>query len=119
MAKILNLDELSLAEGRQIKLLGETHDVKEMDVDDFVETSKAAAKLEDKEVKLSIEQQMDITVDLIHRLVPTLDKSKLRKIDLHKLAAISLFVRGIDVVGTKDDKDAPAPEAASGEEAGK
>lgn len=38
MAKILNLDELSMMNVRQISMFGEVHDVREMNVDDFIET---------------------------------------------------------------------------------
>lgn len=56
---------------------------------------------------------MGMTISLILRLVPSISEAKLRELTLTKLAAISLFVRGVDVIGTNDKQEDAEAEGSS------
>jgi hypothetical protein len=93
MAKILNLDDIAGEESRELRLNGQTHPVREITVEDFIEINRVAARLEKGDV--SIEEQMQTTIDLIRRVIPSLTQEELQKLTMDKLQAISAFVRGL------------------------
>lgn len=94
MAKILNLDKLAPKEVRELHIAGKVYEVKEMSVEDFIESSRMAEKLEGE---TSFAVQMEASVTLIKRAVPSIDESLLKSLSLEQLAAVAKFVRGEDV----------------------
>lgn len=93
MAKILNLDSLAAKETRELVLGGKSYSVREMNVEDFIETSRIAEKLE-KETSFAV--QMEESIRLIKRGIPDIDEATLRALNMEQLAAVSKFVRGED-----------------------
>lgn len=110
MAKILNLDKLvPTTETRELSIGGVAHPIAEMTVKNFIETTKAAQALE---AETDVVVQLEATIALILRFVPTLDRAALEGYSLERLAHIVAFVRGEDV-------DAAQAAAVSQEAAGK
>lgn len=93
MAKILNLDNLAKKEVRELLLDGKTYKVREMSVEDFIETSRIAEKLESES---SFAVQMEESIKLIQRAIPDIEPGVLKALSMEQLAALSQFVRGED-----------------------
>lgn len=106
MTKILNLDKLAPKETRELQLGGKTYQVREMSVEDFIETSRMADALANE---TNFEKQMEASFKLIKRSIPDIDMALLRGLNLEQLAAVSKFARGEEVI-TDDD-----PIAGTGE----
>lgn len=108
MAKILNLDKLSAADSRELVFKGVTHVVKEMTVENYIETMREAARLENA----SVPEQIEATIDMIVRSIPSLTVADLKGYDLKILGRIVAFVRG-------DEEGEQSAEPAVEGEAGK
>lgn len=93
MTKILNLDKLSAKETRELRLGGKTYKVKEMSVEDFIETTRMAEKLEGE---TSFAVQMEATIELIQRSVPEVSTEELKNLTIDQLRAVTAFIRGED-----------------------
>lgn len=91
--KILNIEDLASKEVRVLRVNGVDHKVREMSVEDFIETTVAAERLEGEE---SIVKQLEATFDLILRAVPTIDRAVLKDMTLDQLQAMTAFIRGSD-----------------------
>lgn len=91
--KILNLEELASKEARVLRINGVDHPVLEMSVQDFIETTLAAERLEGE---TSIVKQLEATFDLVIRAVPSVDKAVLKRMTLDQLQAMTAFIRGGD-----------------------
>lgn len=100
--KFLNLDELAKT-NRTITLAGNEHAVVEMTVENFIETTKAAEALSKGDPTFA--EQMEASIEMIVRSVPTLDTATLRKLSLEQLTKVLQFLRG-----DLDAKAAPAQE---------
>lgn len=94
MAKVLNVDSLAPKEDRELVLGGKSYRVKEYSVEDFIEASRTAEKLEKD---TSFANQMEESIRLIQRGIPDIDVAMLRRLNMEQLAAVSKFVRGEDV----------------------
>lgn len=102
MAKILNLDELGKKEVRAIVIGGKEHEIKEMSVEDFIEVTKSAEKLEKT---TDPAEQIQETVNMLQRALPTVDRKDLLALSFEKLTALGAFVRGDDlesIIGKQD-----------------
>jgi hypothetical protein len=88
--KALNLDVLS-REVRTITLGGLDHEVIDMTVEDFIETSRAIDELEKD---TSVTSQLESSIAMICRRVPTLTPEQLKKLSLEKLTLILKFIKG-------------------------
>ena len=107
--KTLNLDALATVT-RTLTIGGKTYDVHEMTVENFIETTKDAERLE-KQEDLSIPEQMEATIKMIQRSVPDCPIEVLRKMTLEQLSLVSRFLRG-----EMDDEKPAGAEAEGGEE---
>lgn len=94
MAKILNLDKIAPKENRELHLGGQVYQVRDMSVEDFIETSRLAERLEDEK---SFAVQMEASIQIIQRAVPTIDVAVLKQLSLEQMSAVSRFVRGEEV----------------------
>lgn len=101
MAKILNIDSFAKDE-RSIKLDGVEYPITEMTVDNFIATSIQAQKLEGADLV----QQVEATIDMIRRSVPTIPAEVLRGVKLDHLQVITSFIRGDHLVEGVEDTDA-------------
>ena len=72
MTKLLNLNQLAAKEVREVQIGDKTYSIKEMSVEDFIETTRVA---EEMEKEASYAKQLEATVKLIKRAVPDLDPS--------------------------------------------
>lgn len=101
MAKILNIDSFAKDE-RSIKLGGVEYPIKEMTVDNFIETTRQALSLEDA----NLVEQVEGTIKMIMRSIPTVPEDVLRGIKLEHLQTIVAFIRGDHLVEGVEDTDA-------------
>lgn len=106
--KTLNLDSLAKTE-RTLTLGGETYPVIEMTVENFIQTTRQAQKLEE-EGKTTFADQIEATVEMISRSVPKCPVEKLRALSIDQLITVSKFLRGEfdgeTVAGQKDGEEA-------------
>jgi len=95
MTKILNLDKLVKGSGRELTINGVKHAVVPMSVENFIETSRRINEI----IKAdgSTVDQIEATVDMVCRCVPTAPREVLLKYELSILNTIATFVRGDDV----------------------
>jgi hypothetical protein len=107
--KILNLDKLSIKEERELVIGGQAYPIEEMTVSNFVETTRAAERI--AAAGVSIAEQIDATIEMIVRSIPTLQKEVLQGLTLEKLQVITAFVRGDDVDGVEQAGEAPTTDA--------
>ena len=102
MAKILNIDSFAKDE-RSLKLNGVDYPIQEMTVENFIETTKQALSLEEA----TLVDQVQGTIKMIMRSIPTIPEEQLRKIKLEHLQTIVAFIRGDHLVDGVEDTDAP------------
>lgn len=93
MTKLLNLDQLNAKEVREVQIAGTSYTIKEMSVEDFIETTRVAEAME-KET--SYAKQLQATVTLIKRAIPTIDQGVLMQLSLDQLRVLTAFIRGED-----------------------
>lgn len=116
MPKILNLDKLSAKPNdRFIEVKGVQYPIPPMTIDNFIETTLAAERLEGS---VSLADQIKSTIDMICRAVPTLPREALGGYPLEILTDIASFIGGADV-DDAEEKLAQAQAAIAEREAGK
>jgi hypothetical protein len=102
VAKVLNIDSIVKPVSRALNLGGVEYVVKDMTVENFMETTKAAEEL--KARAAGAVDQVTATIDMILRFIPDLPREKLRPLTFEQLGTIVAFVQG------DFDPDAPAKE---------
>jgi len=93
MTKLLNLNQLSNTAVREVQIGDKTYKIKEMSVEDFIETTRVAEEMEKEQ---SYAKQLKATVDLLKRSIPDIDDTTLVSLSLDQLRALTAFVRGAD-----------------------
>lgn len=93
MTKLLNLNQLSPKETRQVQIGEKSYPIKEMSVEDFIETTRVAESLE---AETSYGKQLEATIGLIKRAIPAIDQATLLNLSLEQLKALTGFIRGED-----------------------
>ena len=114
MTKLLNLNQLSAKETREVQIGEKTYLVKEMSVEDFIETTRVAEAME-KET--SYAKQLSATVKLIQRSIPEIESSVLMSLSLEQLKGLAAFTRGESpesIVGAHDARNKEEPSDAAG-----
>lgn len=101
MTKLLNLNQLSPKETRQVQIGESNYTIKEMSVEDFIETTRVAESLENE---MSYAKQLQATVQLIKRAIPKIEESVLLNLSLDQLKALTGFIRGEDPATLMGDK---------------
>lgn len=101
MTKILNLDKLSATSTRELVIGGKTYTVPDMTVENFIETTRAAADLAKNE-EATMADQIEATIDMIVRGIPSITRDALKGYSLTQLGQIANFVRGEAVEGTEE-----------------
>jgi hypothetical protein len=94
MTKLLNLNQLAQKEVREVQIGDTTYAIKEMSVEDFIETTKVA---EEMSAEASYAKQLEATVKLVKRSIPEIDAGLLMGLSLDQLRALTAFIRGEDV----------------------
>lgn len=115
MTKLLNLNQLNPKEGREVQIGDKTYKVKEMSVEDFIETTKVAEAMEGE---ASYAKQLAETVKLIQRSIPDIDPGVLMGLQLEQLQALTAFIRGEDPAAIMARHDKPAGEKQTEQAAG-
>lgn len=105
--KILNLDSLAKTI-RTFTLGGEEYPVEEMTVENFIETTKQANEIQKMGEDATFSDQLEATVKMIQRSVPTCPTEKLRRLSIEQLVTVSKFLRGelddqTEIVTTTDE----------------
>lgn len=90
--KVLDLDKFGEDAGRTLTIGGVAYPVIEMTVDNFIETTKEAARLEKEGASMA--EQIDAMVSMISRSIPTVPETELRKLSLIKLGIVVNFLQG-------------------------
>jgi len=93
MTKMLNLNQLSAKETREVQIGEQVFKIKEMSVEDFVETTRVA---EEMEKEPSYAKQIQATVGLIKRAIPEISDEVLMGLSLDQLRGLTAFIRGVD-----------------------
>lgn len=88
--KLLDLDAVSNEVEFSLKLNGKTHEMVEPTVEDFIKTMK---KLEDMPLNVTPRQELEMAIDMIVSVFPTVKRGDLTKLGLSKVRKISDFVR--------------------------
>lgn len=94
MTKLLNVDALS-SEQRTLEIGGVQYVVNEMNVENFIATTKDAEMLQDSNAPLTA--QVESAVALVQRSVPDCPREILMRVPLRHLQVIVGFVRGDEV----------------------
>lgn len=113
MTKLLNLNQLSAKETREVQIGDQTYVVKEMSVEDFIETTRVAEAMESE---TSYAKQLSATIELIQRSIPTIQTSVLLGLSLEQLKGLAAFTRGESpeaIVGAHEAQDAGQAEAGN------
>lgn len=114
--KVLDLDKFGGDAERTITILGKTYPVEEMTVENFIQTTKDAERLEaDKEATYA--DQLVSTIAMIQRSVPSISAEELQKLSLTKMGVIVKFLNGD--MDEELEKAAEAQAAEAGDEAKK
>ena len=112
--KVLNLDKVGKKEQRKLVLNGKTHDVMEMTVENFIETTRAAESIENE---TSLATQVEATVEMVLRSVPSATRADLNGMSLEDLQTIVAFVRGDEIEGVEVTDETGAPKKKVGKKA--
>jgi hypothetical protein len=99
----LDLDAIESPVDFTIKLNGKEHKVVETDVAGFIATAKA---LEDLALGASVQQELEVTLSIIQRTLPTVPEEELRALKLTQLHKIRDFVMTAN--GEKAEEVKPA-----------
>ena len=91
--KVLNLDKLATKQGRKLVIAGVSYPIEEMTVSNFIETTKAAERI----ANAPVAEQIEATIEMVLRSVPTLSQDVLKGMSLDTLQVIVSFVRGDEV----------------------
>lgn len=91
MTKLLNLNQLSAIDAREVQIGEKTYTVREMSVEDFIETTRVAEAMESE---TSYAKQLEATMALIKRSIPEIDQGVLMSLSLEQLRALTAFIRG-------------------------
>ncbi len=91
MTKLLNLNQLSAKETREVQIGEKVYLVREMSVEDFIETTRVAEAMENE---TSYAKQLSATMDLIKRSIPDIEMSVLMGLSLEQLKGLAGFTRG-------------------------
>lgn len=105
MTKLLNLNKLNPKEVREVQIGDKTYMVKEMSVEDFIETTKVAEAMEKEP---SYAKQLAETVNLIKRSIPDIEAGVLMGLGLEQLRALTAFIRGEDPASIIGEDQSPA-----------
>jgi hypothetical protein len=116
MTKIINLDELETKRDKVVILGGTEHVMRTLTVKDYVHQLKKQSEIErlsNEEVTPdSADRIMELTVDALHEMFPTITREQLENLSLAQLNALRGLAEGYAA------EDAPEAEA-TGESTGK
>lgn len=105
--EILNLDELAIVK-KSITLDKVTYAIREMNVDDFIQSSAEAKRLE-KQTESDAATDIEANIVHLHRVIPDLPAGRIRTLNFPQLTALIRFVNGQIV-----EAGAPASEGEAG-----
>jgi len=88
--KLLDLDAVTNEVEFTLKLNGTTHEMVEPTVEDFLKTMK---KLEDMPLNATPRQELEMAIDMIVSVFPTIKREELVSLGISKVRKISDFVR--------------------------
>ena len=109
MTKLLNLNQLSPKEVREVRIGDKLYSIKEMSVEDFIETTRVAEAME---TEMSYAKQLNATIGLVRRSIPDISESVLLQLSLEQLRALTAFVRGEDPEKLVNQEKSVNPEQA-------
>jgi hypothetical protein len=90
VAKVLNIDAIA-APNRILTLSGKEYPIDDLTVENFIATTKEAERLKDEKNQ---GVQMEATVSMIMRSIPSIERNTLTALSLDKLLIIVRFVQG-------------------------
>jgi len=96
--KVLNLDKLIPNEGRELVIGDKSYPVIGISVANFIETSRIAEKMT---ADTPIADQIEATIDMIMRSIPSISRELLTQLSLEQLQTIVAFIRGDAIAGVE------------------
>lgn len=91
--EVLNLDDFAKIK-KVVKLHGKDYSVEEMSVEDFIEVSREAKRLEALGERLDEVGQVEAMIKLIRQAIPSLPEETARKLKVPQLAVLIRFING-------------------------
>ncbi|QIG75621.1 hypothetical protein EVC20_050 [Rhizobium phage RHph_Y2_17_1] len=107
----LDLDAVESPVNFTVKFKGVEHKVEETSVSDFIATARA---IESLSVDASVEKELEVSISIINRCLPTIPVEDLRTLKLSQLQAIKDFVMTANGEKAEEAKPAGDGEGASG-----
>jgi DNA gyrase/topoisomerase IV subunit A len=89
--KIINIDDLAQA-SKAIVIDGITHEMRELTVQEFINKAAEAKKVEESQKDLDLDEQMRLTVTMIHDAFPTVPVERLNALKINQLTAIMSLI---------------------------
>jgi hypothetical protein len=109
--KILDLDAIQSPAAFTIKLKGKEHEIRETSIGDFIETTRI---VEQHAMKQGVVDDLELTITLIRRTVPTIPEEDLRSLTFTQLQAIQDFVQTANGEKAEKTDEAPVGEPSEG-----
>lgn len=113
MTKIVNLDQLATKRDKVVVLGGVEHVMKTLTVKEYVQQMKASGEIQDlmsdENSIEGVERIMEITIEALMKVFPTITKDEFEALNMDQLTAI----RELSEDFAKED--APEPETEAGE----
>jgi hypothetical protein len=97
--RMLNMDQLAQSMVRSVRIGGKEYEIKEMSVDGFIEIQSEAERLEKKSTTT---EQLEATLRLVNRAIPTLPSEVVRGLPLEQLRVLVQFIQD-DAAPTKEE----------------
>lgn len=91
--KVLDLDEIDVALGKEFKFKGKTHAMAPMSVGDYVKQVKRAKAMEDAGAKLSDTEAVEFMIGVIRTAFPTLSQEDAEALDMGRLNILFEYVK--------------------------
>lgn len=89
--KLLNLDDFQSAQ-KVLTLDGVQHEMREMTVQEFIDKASQARADQAAAGEMTLEEQVEKAVEMIHDAFPTVTKERLRKLRMQQLTVLIDFV---------------------------
>jgi hypothetical protein len=104
--KYLDLDAVSGKVDFTVKLGGVEHRVKESSIQDFIDN---ATMLEGLALQATVKEELEVTIKIIQRALPTASEADLRNLSFTQLDAIRNFVMTANGEKAEEEKVGGAP----------
>lgn len=99
MAKFLNIDELVKVE-KEVQIGGEVYPIAERTIGQVITAIQAS----NREDEMTMDEQMQLTLELVQEAIPTCPVEKLKQLPFSGLNALMTFINDSDIEGEIEGK---------------